>query len=134
MTKPDKTPKPFVFSIRPEFVARILDGSKRYEYRTRRPRMECGDTLLINQTKCGGVVASARLAAIIAGHPGQVWQMTKGAAGIGPSDYLAYFHGRAEAFALVLADVVEFATPIPLPAGMATPQSWGRWTGDWPMS
>lgn len=125
--------KPFVFAIRPQYVARLLDGSKRVEYRTRRPRLERGDTILIYETApTSAVVARATVIDVIVGAPAWVWSKTWYDGGIAGPDFMAYFDGREIAVAIEL-DVEALPGHVPLPDGMAPPQSWARWRGEWPL-
>ena len=125
--------KPFVFSIKREFVERILDGSKRFEYRTKCPSVVDGDTILIYQTGNGGIVASAVVGNVIEGSPIGIWGHTKHAAGIERADFDAYFDDREVAYAIPLRDVVRFDEPAALPKGVRAPQSWAEWRGPWPL-
>ena len=123
---------PFVFSIRPEYVARIFDGSKRYEYRTRRPSMRPGDLFLIYETApVSMIVAEAWIHQVICEDPRNVWDHTAHAAGIDRAAFDAYFLGRDYACALDISKTRWLPDPAPLPSGMAPPQSWARYKGSW---
>ena len=59
---------PFVFSIRPPYVAMFFDGRKRFEFRTRRPSVEAGDTVLVYETApTSAVVATAVVGIVYSG-------------------------------------------------------------------
>ena len=130
---------PFVFSIRRVYVERILappgdPWKKGVEYRTRRPSVEDGETILIYETApTMRVVARASVKSIIAGKPADVWARTREVGGVTAEEFDLYFEGRAMAYALELASVVRLDAPRRLPPCMSPPQSWARWRGPWPL-
>ena len=124
---------PFVFSIRPRFVALLLAGTKTVEFRTRRPSVAAGDTILIYETAPRSlVVASAIVGGVIVGEPAEVWRATGGRGGIDRETFDSYFAERRTAVAVELA-VTPLVTPLALPAGQHAPQAWARWRGPWPL-
>jgi predicted transcriptional regulator len=124
--------RPFVFSIRPAYVAMLLAGTKTVEYRTRRPSLERGDTILIYETAPRSmVVATATVGELIVGKPAEVWAETHARGGIARATFDRYFAGRELAVALEV-DVAQLAIPIPL-LGQRAPQAWARWRGPWPL-
>lgn len=125
---------PLVFSIRPRYVAALLAGTKTVEFRTRRPSVERGDTILIYETAPRSrVVATAAVQGLLVGTPAEVWARSLGRGGIDRAAYDRYFDGRALAVGIELV-VTPLAEPVPLPEGQRAPQSWARWRGAWPLS
>ena len=128
---------PMVFSIRAEYCARILAGSKRWEFRTRMPRVSMGDVALIYESRGRGrIVAAFTVGSLL--HPmspGALWQtvetMDPGSHGISRDAYDRYFEGRSSACAIGVESVVPL--DIALPENMCPPQSWARWRGPWPL-
>lgn len=126
---------PMVFSIRAVYARRILDGSKRWEFRTRMPRVDMGDLALIYESRGRGrIVGAFTVGSLI--HPMSIVSTVRqrppglpGGHGISVADYAAYFDGRP-----AVAIGVEDPIPLdwPLPDGMAPPQSWARYEGEWP--
>ena len=122
----------FVFSIHPRHVANILVGTKQYEYRTRRPSVKPGDTILIYETRpVSAVVGQATVTEVVDGCPCSTWQATSESGGVSSEEFFKYFGQRPRAVAIGLTDVVRFAEPVPLPKGMAAPQAWAKWQGEW---
>lgn len=119
---------PMVFSIRAEYCARILDGSKRWEFRTRRPRVETGELCYIYESRGRGrIVASFRRGRSIYATPVKLFESVRrrgGGHGIGVEPFLKYFGDRVTAYAIELLDVEPL--DMPLPEGMRAPQSWAR--------
>ena len=126
---------PMVFSIRAEYCAGILEGSKRWEFRTRCPRIEPGETALIYESRGRGrIVASFRRGIIIEGTPAAAWNevtVQGGGHGVSFNGLLDYLDGREKAFAMGLIDVRPLN--IELPERMRAPQAWARWKGPWPL-
>lgn len=120
-----------VFSIRPQHVARIIDGSKGYEYRTRRPSMSRGDQFLIYETAPRSmIVAVATIGEIIVDDPSRVWERTQERSGADRDSFDRYYGGRDRAVAIEIASV-QAIDPVPLPASMAAPQAWAVYKGVW---
>jgi len=67
---------PMVFSIHPRFVSAFRAGTKRFEFRTRRPDVD-GETVMIYETApTSAIVASASVGRIILGSPFAIWTDT----------------------------------------------------------
>jgi len=119
---------PMVFSIRAEYCARILDGSKRWEFRTRCPRLERGELAYIYESRGRGrIVACFERGAIVQGSPSVVWDVVGAHRGIGRAEYDQYFAGREKAYAVGLVSVRP--VEMELPKGMSAPQAWARLRG-----
>jgi predicted transcriptional regulator len=125
--------KPFVFSIRGIYMAMFFDDTKGWEFRSRKPDVETGDDVLLYETAPTKLItATAVVGEIIDGYTESVWVRTGDRGGITKREFDKYFHNRPRAVALEFK-VTRLASPIPLPAGMAPPQSWARWQGEWPL-
>lgn len=136
-------PKPFVFSIKAEYARRILDGSKRWEFRKSMPggrdrsRFTMGDHALIYESRGRGrIVARFTVGSMVYSMtPGAIWRtvetMDPGSHGIALDSYREYFKGQDSAVAFGVESVVPL--DIALPACMVAPQSWARWKGPWPL-
>jgi predicted transcriptional regulator len=122
---------PFVFSIRPEHVANILAGTKRFEYRTRRPTLASGDEFFIYESRGrGGIVAKVRVTEVVDGCPCFVWNATQHASGVDAALFFDYFNGRTQAVAIGVEVVERYEAPLSLPMGMVAPQAWARLKGE----
>jgi predicted transcriptional regulator len=125
--------KPLVFAIRPEFVDAFASGAKLFEFRTRRPSVDMGDTVLIYETApMSKIVATATVRNLFGGTPEQIWMATEGGRGIERDEFNRYFDGRSHAYAIRL-DAKFLDVPLALPSCMKPPQSWTRWRGPWPL-
>jgi len=125
--------KPFVFSIRGVYMQMFFDRRKDVEFRTRKPDLDPGDVVLLYETApTSMVVASAVVGDVLDNSPTRIWELTGDRGGITKAEFGAYFRGRPRAVAIEL-NVTRLPTPIRLPAGMAPPQAWARWKGEWPL-
>lgn len=125
---------PLVFAIRPRYVVGILARFKRFEYRTRKPTLAAGDSILIYETApVSMVVAAVIVDGVISAPPAELWEQTGDRGGIPREDFDRYFAKREVGHAIELGEVKRFAKPLPLPEGQAVPQSWARWRGPWPL-
>jgi len=101
-----------LFSINPEHVENILQGTKKVEYRKIRCRRDDIDTVLIYSTSpVQRVVAQAKLMGIIEDNPDSVWKKTKTVSGITHEFFEKYFAHRDIAVAYKLGPIERFAIP-----------------------
>ena len=90
-----------LFPIKKEYVKKIFDGSKAYEYRKSFCSLEV-DTIVIYESRGKGlVVGEFEIADRLCDTPRNIWERTKGYAGISESDFFSYFEGRDKACAYV---------------------------------
>ena len=101
-----------LFSINPEHVENILQGTKKVEYRKIRCRRDDIDTVLIYSTSpVKRVVAQAKLLGILEDKPDSIWRETKLVSGITHEFFEKYFAHRDTAVAYELGGVEEFPIP-----------------------
>jgi predicted transcriptional regulator len=116
-----------LLSIRPEFAFRILDGSKKYEYR-RTPfrRTDIGKVLVYASSPTRGVVGEFRIECILAESPHVLWARTKEQSGITRQFFLDYFGNAEVAYAIKVASVKKYRRPLDLAThlGVSAPQSF----------
>lgn len=117
-----------LLSIKPEFVDRILDGSKKFEFRKGIFKNEMVKSVVIYATMpVGMVVGEFDIADVIEDKPSIVWNKTKKYAGISKDFFDIYFSSREKAFAIKIGDVRKYETPIMLSAlgkNITAPQSY----------
>lgn len=118
-----------ILSIKPEYVAQILDGSKTYEFRRKVFKRTDVDSIVIYGTRpISAVVAQARIGSIISAAPDILWKLTGEQGGISREDFMTYFRGVDTAHAIYLESVTVFRQPLRLfeyaPGVKAAPQSY----------
>lgn len=117
-----------LLSIKPEYAEKILNGTKRFEYRKalfRNPKVK---TVVIYATMpVGKVVGEFKVGGLVKGTPDDLWDRTKEASGISRKFFMTYFDGRDEAHAICVSDPKRYRSPRSLSsvAGTKTaPQSF----------
>ena len=103
--------KAILLSIKPEYVERILDGTKKYEYRKRLARSKSSILLIYSTSPIMKIVAKVEIQSIISAAPSTLWEQTKSNAGISRKKYREYFHGCKTAYAYELGKVEMFDPP-----------------------
>ena len=116
-----------LLSIKPEFAEKILNGTKRYEFRKQNFSKNV-ETVVIYATKpVGKIVGEFKLKAVLEGTPEQIWQQTEKFSGIHKSFFDVYYRNRKKAYALQIEDVVRYAEPLEpkdFMADFVAPQSY----------
>lgn len=117
-----------LLSIKPEFAEKILDGTKRFEFRKGIFKNSKITTVVIYATMpVGRVVGQFQIDEVLSDSPESLWGKTKRYAGISKSFYDEYYQGRNKAFAIKIGSVERYSAPQPissLGAGIKPPQSY----------
>jgi predicted transcriptional regulator len=104
-----------LLSVRPAFVARILEGKKTAELRRVRPGVQPGqDVLIYSSGPTMALLASAVVDRMDSDAPDDLWPRVRGAAGVSHAEYLAYFADTHLATAIWLRQIEAFEHPIHL--------------------
>ena len=90
-----------LLSIKPEYAQRIIDGTKQFEFRTRRCREDITKIIFYSTVP----------ESVLVGAPSTIWEKTKHAAGIPRSFFRQYYKGRPQAVAYKLRNVIAYETP-----------------------
>jgi len=120
-------------SIRPEFVAAILRGEKRYEFRRRIFRQPIDVIVVYATVPVRRVVAEFRVASIICDSPNALWRLTWKVAGIGRRSFFEYFRGKELGYAIEIGRVRQYRSPFcPIAElGLRPPQSFVYLSVSW---
>ena len=101
-----------LLSIKPEYAEKILDGTKRFEYRKALPRDEAVKTVVIYATMpVGKVIGEFEVGGYVCDTPEKLWRETRGASGISRAFFMEYFAGHAEARAIRVGSTRRYAKP-----------------------
>jgi len=100
-----------LLSIKPEYVERILDGSKKYEFRKRLANKSIETILLYATAPTKQIVGEVQIMEILVATPTALWEQTKNHAGITRKKYREYFKDCKTAYAYKLGVVTRYDPP-----------------------
>jgi predicted transcriptional regulator len=104
-----------LLSIKPEFVERIFSGEKKFEYRKAIfKRNDIKKIVIYSTMPEGKIVGEFSIEQIHNNSPDLIWKQTEKSSGIQKSFFDSYFIGRQKAYAIEIANVIKYDTPIKL--------------------
>lgn len=104
-----------LLSIKPQYVERIFNKEKKFEYRRNVFKRNDVDTVVIYATMpVGKVVGEFKVSKILQENPIDLWQKTKEYSGIEEKDYKEYFKDKDSAYAICIKNVKKYAIPMTL--------------------
>jgi len=101
-----------LLSINPEHVEKILNGSKKFEFRKgmfKNPEVK--SVIIYSTMPVGRIVAEFVIDGVIADEPSEVWKKTSKYAGISKSYFDSYFKNKDRAFAIKIGPVEVYDKP-----------------------
>lgn len=102
-----------LLSIKPEYVERIFDGSKKFEYRRAIFKNKDIRTVIVYATlPVGKIVGEFDIDEILENNPSAIWAKTKDYSGVQESFYDEYFNGREKAFAIKISSTKKYINEI----------------------
>lgn len=117
-----------ILSIKPEYANKILDGTKRFEFRKTSFSVNQVKIVLIYATKpVGKVIGEFTVECIHIDKPSKIWQKTRTQAGINKSFFDKYYRDCDIAVAIEVNKVQRYETPMELDdfgPGITAPQSF----------
>lgn len=104
-----------LLSIKPEFVKKIFDGSKKFEYRRSIFRRKEVDVVVVYASDpIKRIVGEFRIGTIIQAAPDELWIQTNTNAGITKKKFMEYFANQAKGYAIPIKDVRKYEVPLSL--------------------
>lgn len=100
-----------LLSINPEYVKRIFNGSKKYEFRKTKCRNNVDSILIYETAPVMKVVGEATIKRIITGKPSDIWKKTKEGSGISKPFFDLYYGNRDYAVVYELDKVTKYEEP-----------------------
>ena len=101
-----------LLSIKPEFVDRIFDGSKKFEFRKSLFKRDGVKKVIIYSTMpVGKVVGEFEIADILMDDPANLWEKTAEFSGISQDFFDEYYHGREKAVAIQVGRLTKYSVP-----------------------
>ncbi|MGE5409872.1 MAG: hypothetical protein ACM3MI_02855 [Clostridiales bacterium] len=101
-----------LLSVRPIYVNRIVEGSKRYEYRKKCFSREVSKVFIYSSHPIQKIVGCFLVSQIIYDSPQYIWGLTKDSAGIDLDSFESYSKGRSHIFAIRVENFNAFTVPI----------------------
>lgn len=103
--------KKIVIAIHPEHVNNIINGTKKYEYRTKAARKDIHRLIIYETMPIKKVVAEAEILEVLALEPNKLWEETKEYSGITKGYFDDYFKNRKIAYAYKLGKIKVYDEP-----------------------
>ncbi len=104
-----------LLSIKPEYAEKILNGTKRFEYRRALYRNKEVRSVVLYATKpVGMVVGEFEVGGVVSDDPESLWISTKKHSGITRQYFMAYFENRRTAFAIKVTNPTRYDEPLAL--------------------
>lgn len=113
-----------ILSIKPQFVDKIINGEKKFEYRKKIFKKEIEAVIIYSTKPVGKFVGEFKIKNIINDNPNKVWEETNALSGINYEYYKSYFNNHNTAYALEIEDLVIYENPIDPNDGFKPPQSF----------
>lgn len=103
-----------LLSIRPHYVDRILEGTKRVEFRKARFGRPVTHVIIYSTHPIRKVVAAFEVGAVVAASPRRLWTKYDGVAGIARREFLSYFAESTLAVAIAIVNLRILPRPFEL--------------------
>ena len=100
-----------LLSIKPEYVAKIFDHTKRYEFRKRIPQKPIDKIVVYSSDPEQHIVGEFEVLETIKMKPSPLWEATKRSAGIARAKYREYYRGCEMAYAFKIGKTLLYDTP-----------------------
>lgn len=100
-----------LLSIKPEYTNRILEGSKKFEFRRSVAKRKVDRILIYSTAPEMKVVAMVEVIGVEKDSPKNLWQKTHANAGISRPKFMDYFANRSVAYAYKLGALQKFDKP-----------------------
>lgn len=104
-----------LLSIKPEYAEKILNGTKRFEYRRALFRnMEVRSVIIYATKPVGKIVGEFEVGGVLSAAPEALWSSTKRHSGITKHFFMSYFENRRTAFAIQVKNPTRYDRPLSL--------------------
>lgn len=108
------TARRILLSIKPEYADKILDQTKKFEYRKNRCKFNI-DTIVIYSTHpVMRVVGEVEVLCILEDSPDNIWKGTKDFSGVSKKFFDSYFQNSPKAVAYKLGKIKRYRHPMHL--------------------
>ncbi len=123
-----------LISVHPKYVKKILDGSKKVEFRRVWAAQKVTHLVIYSTSPEMKIKATVEIEKVVTGSKTELWEIAKiYGGGLTRSELRDYFNGVSEGYAILLSEVKQFEIPLPLPEvipGVRAPQSYTYLTSE----
>ncbi len=99
-----------LISIKPEYASKILDGIKKYEYRTTKAK-NVNKMIIYATSPVKKVIGEAEVKNILEDTPNNIWNKTKELSGTKKESFDNYFKNRKKAIAYEIGKTTRYDKP-----------------------
>lgn len=100
--------------IKPKYSNKILDGSKKFEFRKNIPTRKVDKIIIYSSYPEKNIVGEVEVLGIISEDISKLWEKTKKFSGISKKDFMLYYADKDKGFAYILGDVKKYKESINL--------------------
>lgn len=100
-----------LLSINPEYVEKILNGEKKFEFRTKIAKRKVDSILIYCTSPVKKVLAEVTVKSVLMESPDDLWSLTNEYSGVDKKFYDEYFSEREFAYAYELDNITKFDSP-----------------------
>lgn len=100
-----------LLAINPQYVERIMNGDKIYEFRKTRCKKKVDKVVIYSTSPVMKVVGEADVADILVDDPRNIWEITEKKSGIEKEFFDMYYAGKNQAIAYKLNHIVRYDVP-----------------------
>ena len=102
-----------LLSIKPKYVAKIVEGEKKYEFRKRIfTRKDIEQIYIYSTSSVRKIIGMITIKKILEGSPAEIWEKCSFYSGMTKEEYFCYFKDKEMAFAIEIKDVKVFPEPV----------------------
>lgn len=103
-----------LLSIKPEFVAQIFDGTKRYEFRRVVFKQPVKKVVVYSSAPEQMIVGEFDVDGVLHDSLDDLWRDTEHASGISAAVFYSYFCNKESGYAIKIGNVLRYQEPTPL--------------------
>ena len=103
-----------LLSIKPKYVNKILDGTKKYEFRKIIATKHIDNIVIYCTYPQMGIVGEVEVKNLICLPVDELWKRTADFAGISKLEFIDYYSGKKNGVAYELGKVINYSRPIKL--------------------
>lgn len=103
-----------ILSIKPEFVEKIINGEKKFEYRRKIFKKDVEKVLIYASSPIKSVVGEFIVEDILSLKIDELWKLTKDESGISRQYFYEYFMGLESGYAIKIKEFKKYENPLNL--------------------